>query len=300
MTEHKREIDFFLHQLLSLPKVFDARISPDGKWVAFEWYRIHENLDVFVVPADGSAAPVALTHTPEFTVLVNWTFDSQAVIVSEDHDSDERNPPPRRWWSAAEADRQEEAHQEQVLEGEQPIGQLYSPRVSRQKQTGYEGTEVRLDSDRIECLGPDPHRQGESEQHDHLATAAAVEHPANERKESNEPGDEGQRPPGGVSIPGDDKESDGGDVLKDENPNGDPACQGTGLGGFLQSFDGKDRVRKGQGEAHGQSCLEVHVGSERRSQAAGPYQNRRRERRTGYGEHDRRPPHLATNQSPRP
>jgi dipeptidyl aminopeptidase/acylaminoacyl peptidase len=90
MTEHKREIDSFLHQLLSLPKVFDARMSPDGKWVAFEWYRIHENLDVFVVPADGSAAPVALTHTPEFTVLVNWTFDSQAVIVSEDHDSDER------------------------------------------------------------------------------------------------------------------------------------------------------------------------------------------------------------------
>ncbi len=88
MTEQKT--DSFLHQLLSLPKVFGARISPDGKWVAFEWYRIHDNLDVFIVPSDGSAPPVALTHTPEFTWLINWTFDSRAVLVSEDHDSDER------------------------------------------------------------------------------------------------------------------------------------------------------------------------------------------------------------------
>ncbi len=56
MTKHKPEVDPFLHQLLSLPKVFNAQISPDGKWVAFDWYRIHENMDVFVVPTDGSAA----------------------------------------------------------------------------------------------------------------------------------------------------------------------------------------------------------------------------------------------------
>ena len=78
-----------LHQLLFLPKVLGARMSPDGRWVAFEWYRIHENLDVFAVPADGSAPPVPLTHTPEHTTLVNWTFDSRAVIVAEDHDRDE-------------------------------------------------------------------------------------------------------------------------------------------------------------------------------------------------------------------
>lgn len=81
----------FLHQLLSLPEVYyGARIAPDGTWVAFEWYRIHENLDVFAVPADGSASPVALTHTHEITRLASWTADSRAVIVSEDHDGDER------------------------------------------------------------------------------------------------------------------------------------------------------------------------------------------------------------------
>jgi dipeptidyl aminopeptidase/acylaminoacyl peptidase len=79
----------YLRQLLHLPEIFLPHLSPDGKWVAFEWYRIHANLDVFLVPTDGSAPPVALTHTPEFTTFESWTSDSRAVIVSEDHDRDE-------------------------------------------------------------------------------------------------------------------------------------------------------------------------------------------------------------------
>jgi dipeptidyl aminopeptidase/acylaminoacyl peptidase len=80
----------FLKQLLSLPSVDEAMISPDGKWVAFMWYRIHENMDVFLVAADGSQGPIALTHTPESTELVGWLPGSDGVIVSEDHDGDER------------------------------------------------------------------------------------------------------------------------------------------------------------------------------------------------------------------
>ncbi len=79
----------FLHQLMTLPTVLEARLSPDKRWVAFTWYRRQENVDVFVVASDGSQAPVALTHTPESTELVSWTPDSKAVIVSEDHDGDE-------------------------------------------------------------------------------------------------------------------------------------------------------------------------------------------------------------------
>jgi dipeptidyl aminopeptidase/acylaminoacyl peptidase len=80
----------FLQQLLSLPTVLMAQLSPDGAWVAFLWQRVHENVDVFVLPCDGTCEPVALTHTPEFTELVSWTADSRAVIVAEDHDGDER------------------------------------------------------------------------------------------------------------------------------------------------------------------------------------------------------------------
>ncbi len=79
----------FLTQLLNLPTVWFAKPSPDGRWVAFVWYHAHENMDVFLVPTDDSAAPIALTHTPEYTWLVDWTPDSKAVIVNQDHERDE-------------------------------------------------------------------------------------------------------------------------------------------------------------------------------------------------------------------
>ena len=81
--------DTFLHQLMTLPTVLEGKLSPDKRWVAFNWYRRHENIDVFLVPTDGSQPPIPLSHTPEFTELVSWTPDSQAVIVTEDHDGDE-------------------------------------------------------------------------------------------------------------------------------------------------------------------------------------------------------------------
>jgi dipeptidyl aminopeptidase/acylaminoacyl peptidase len=81
--------DAFLDQLLSLPSVAHALLSPDGRWVAFAWYRIHENYDVFAVPTDGSAPPLALTHTPDYTWLVSWAPDSRSVIVEQDRDGDE-------------------------------------------------------------------------------------------------------------------------------------------------------------------------------------------------------------------
>ena len=80
----------FLDQLLNLPTVAYAQMSPDGRWVAFVWYHRNENADVFVVPCDGSDSPIALTLTPEFTWLINWLSDSSGVIVEEDHDRDER------------------------------------------------------------------------------------------------------------------------------------------------------------------------------------------------------------------
>ena len=82
--------DSTLQQLLATPEVTLARVSPDRRWVAFVWYRRNVNFDVFLVPCDGSAPPLALTLTLEATRLVNWTADSKAVIVEEDHDGDER------------------------------------------------------------------------------------------------------------------------------------------------------------------------------------------------------------------
>jgi hypothetical protein len=47
----------FLQQLLALPSVPYALLSPDQRWVAFMWYRMHENVDVFVVPCDPNVTP---------------------------------------------------------------------------------------------------------------------------------------------------------------------------------------------------------------------------------------------------
>ncbi len=82
-------VDPFLQALLAVPVVDTARLSPDRRWVAFTWERAGLNTDVYVVPSDGSAPPVALTSTPEASSLVSWAPDSRSVVVAEDHDGDE-------------------------------------------------------------------------------------------------------------------------------------------------------------------------------------------------------------------
>jgi dipeptidyl aminopeptidase/acylaminoacyl peptidase len=83
--------DLRLDALLSIPALFAPRVSPDGKWVAWSWARIGPAADVFAAPTDGSQPPLRLTHTVEGdSVVVSWTPDSEAVLVSEDKDGDER------------------------------------------------------------------------------------------------------------------------------------------------------------------------------------------------------------------
>lgn len=78
-----------LGQLLSLPSVSYAQLSPDSRWVAFEWYRLRDKIDVYIVPSDGSTLPKAVAITDEDTNLISWSADSKALVLSEDHDGDE-------------------------------------------------------------------------------------------------------------------------------------------------------------------------------------------------------------------
>ncbi|MBA3635115.1 MAG: S9 family peptidase [Rubrobacteraceae bacterium] len=83
--------DLRLDALLSIPHLFAPRVSPDGKWVAWSWSRLGPAADVFAAPTDGSRPPLRLTQTVEGdTMVVSWTLDSEAVLVSEDKDGDER------------------------------------------------------------------------------------------------------------------------------------------------------------------------------------------------------------------
>ncbi len=82
--------DQTLDALLSLPGLWGAQVSPDGRWAAWAWYRTGPAADVYAAPTDASAPPARLTETPDDTLLVSWTPDSRAVIVEQDHDGNER------------------------------------------------------------------------------------------------------------------------------------------------------------------------------------------------------------------
>ncbi|MBT9137572.1 MAG: Dipeptidyl aminopeptidase BIII [candidate division WS2 bacterium] len=80
----------YLDALLSLPGMEEPTVSPDGRWVAWSWYRVGPAADVFIAPADGSLPPIRLTETPENTFIASWTQDSQSLVVGEDKGGDER------------------------------------------------------------------------------------------------------------------------------------------------------------------------------------------------------------------
>lgn len=84
--------DEYLEALLSLPSMSDLvpKVSRDGRWVAWTWFRAGPAADVFAAPTDGSSGPVRLSQTDQDTYLVSWAPDSRAVIVEQDKDGDER------------------------------------------------------------------------------------------------------------------------------------------------------------------------------------------------------------------
>jgi dipeptidyl aminopeptidase/acylaminoacyl peptidase len=80
----------FLNALLSLPSLEAPKISPDGQWAAWTWYRAGPAADVYAAPCDGSAGPLRLTDTADDTILVSWAPDSRSVLVAQDQDGNER------------------------------------------------------------------------------------------------------------------------------------------------------------------------------------------------------------------
>ncbi len=83
-------LETYLGALLRLPSLVGPAVSPDGRYVAWTWFRAAPTADVYVAPTDGGAAPIRLTETPENTRLVSWTPDSRAVLVEQDVGGNER------------------------------------------------------------------------------------------------------------------------------------------------------------------------------------------------------------------
>ena len=79
----------FIDAILALPTLGRVLLSPDGRQVAWTWYRKAPAADVYLAPSDGSAPPRRLTDTPNDTYLVSWAPDSASLVVAEDQGGDE-------------------------------------------------------------------------------------------------------------------------------------------------------------------------------------------------------------------
>lgn len=79
-----------LDALLHMPRIYGAEVSPDGKWVAWSWIGVGENIDVWVAPTDASQPPLRLTENAEETLFGAWLPDSSGVIVRQDTGGNER------------------------------------------------------------------------------------------------------------------------------------------------------------------------------------------------------------------
>ncbi len=73
------------------PVPWNARVSPDGRWVAWGWASVGQAADVYLAPTDGSAPPRQLTATLEHTIPRSWAPDSGSLIVAQDVRGDERD-----------------------------------------------------------------------------------------------------------------------------------------------------------------------------------------------------------------
>lgn len=84
------ESDALLDGVMALPELLDARLSPDGRWLAWSWGNLGPTADVWLAPADGSAAPRRLTERAGEVRPRAWSADAAWLVVAEEHDGDER------------------------------------------------------------------------------------------------------------------------------------------------------------------------------------------------------------------
>jgi len=82
--------DDYLDAILSLPELYEPRVSYNAKYVAWTWSQVGPAADVFYALTDGSAPPIQLSKTKQDTWLVSWSTDNNSVIVAQDRDGNER------------------------------------------------------------------------------------------------------------------------------------------------------------------------------------------------------------------
>ena len=83
--------DNYLDALLSLPGIIASKVSHDGKWVAWSWFRTAPTAEVYLAPTDGSTPPIRMTDTNDNTIMLSWANDNQSILVMQDKNGNERD-----------------------------------------------------------------------------------------------------------------------------------------------------------------------------------------------------------------
>jgi dipeptidyl aminopeptidase/acylaminoacyl peptidase len=82
--------DAFLDRLLKVPQLYGARISPDGKHVAWIWAGLAETTQLWVTMADGVSTPRCLVGDEWDCDSFRWAQDSGSIVYARSQDGDER------------------------------------------------------------------------------------------------------------------------------------------------------------------------------------------------------------------
>ncbi len=75
---------------IKTPRLYEASVSPDLKWVIWVWANVGPNADVYIAPLDKTESPRKLTDFRQDTSIISWTEDSCFIVVNHDYDGDER------------------------------------------------------------------------------------------------------------------------------------------------------------------------------------------------------------------
>lgn len=89
MTEFT-SLEPFLDRLFKVSEAWRARVSPDGRRVAWIAGNLGATTQAWQAPTDGSAPPVAWVANDRDCDWFFWAPDSRSIILGQSHDGDER------------------------------------------------------------------------------------------------------------------------------------------------------------------------------------------------------------------
>jgi dipeptidyl aminopeptidase/acylaminoacyl peptidase len=87
---HFESLEPFLHRLFRVSEAWGARLSPDGKLVAWIAGNLGATSQLWLAPADGSAPPRCWIANERDCDWFFWAPDSGSVILGQSRDGDER------------------------------------------------------------------------------------------------------------------------------------------------------------------------------------------------------------------